>query len=31
VRDKANSGEKDAKKWVESFRNLAQYLGIKVD
>ncbi len=31
VRDKANSGEKNAKKWVESFRNLAQYLGIKVD
>ena len=31
VRDKANSGEKDAKKWIDNFRKLAEYLGIKVD
>jgi len=31
MRNEANSGEKNAKKWVESFRNLAEYLGVKVD
>jgi alpha-amylase/alpha-mannosidase (GH57 family) len=29
--NKANSGDKNAKKWVDGFRNLAQYLGIKVE
>jgi len=31
MKDKANSGEKNAKKWVETFTSLAQYLGIKVE
>ncbi len=31
VMDKANSGEKNAKKWIDNFRKLAEYLGIKVD
>jgi len=30
VRDKANSGEKVAKKWIESFQKLAEYLGVKL-